>query len=404
MKKRLSALSMKRRKPSVTVPISRIKVRDDFQPDEIFTSLYIRFLNGKTTITSTRMSLSNIREGFYKPRPGSSFEYICDEPPTEFIDSLVGDIRRGHRPAIYVYKNISPDDDRRFVCPDDVCTYRAYKHLGIAKVPVLVLSQGIDHLEESGIRLRSFTSKGKSERTYMESTAPINTGEVPSYLGLEPLPNYISAIDSLISRVADVRRRLKKFHDPSETEFHYHHTLHSYLYRLDEALRATKLLIAEDLWFQIAPILRSTYEASLNFYLDWLAPDRMHMFFAMSASLKSNDLKRVIDAIGAKEDESDSISIAAQKSMQRMFSLVTNVKQKAEMSPFGTEFHERIYSFLSGVAHQNFNIVAEYANLFLEELAHPHFSTIDQAFMIRSFDIITALICVRVGDDIAASS
>jgi hypothetical protein len=396
---RLTALTLQRDVPSVEVPVNKIRVRDDVEHDPIFHNMYTRFLRGKLTTTSSRLPLAMIAEGFYRPGDDEQVEYRCDNPDPSIVRYIMKMMRRGHRPPLYVYKNIKPDDPRPFVCPDDVAPHRAYTQLGIAVVPVHILSRGETPLTESGIVMRSYPTKRPVwPPVHMEGTIATTHRMVPGFLGMNLRDDHVASLDLLREPVQEAMRKLDAFHDRDDSSFHYHHTLHSYLYRLDEAIHACSVLIKEDLWYPTVPVLRSIYEASLNFYLEWLSPESTHLYFKLNSTLTKKDVDRVITASALGADAGEDRSWKA--SVKRMTTLAGNVREKAALSPTGVDFHERIYSFLSGVAHQDFHMVAEYANTFLGASDRPNLGETDQRFIIQCLDVVAGMICTRVMDDI----
>jgi hypothetical protein len=399
----LDALSLRRTLPTVEIRADRIKPSTwSAGPDPIFTHKYLKFLKGDATLYMTRVSLEHVKPGFYCHTKTEGLEYRCDDPPKDVVMELARTIREGHRPSLHLYGNINESEPARYLCPDDVATYRAYTSLGMKKVPAAILNSHRRKWEESAIGLRVYPQSANDAPTHVHVVENFTPTELPGYISDGALStDFETHVQVLRSAIEGAKLAIKEFHLSSASPLHYHHTLYSTLIRLDETLHAVRMLARERLWYQAAPLIRTLYETSLNFYLDWLVPEQMHAFFALSSVLTESHVKKFIDdsALNRKSRGSKAARAALKAALDRTFSLVRTVKRKAQLSPLGDDFYQNIYSFLSRVAHQDFEIVANYAHT-LERDGRPEFNNDTMLTLIRFADLIVAKVVTRILDDI----
>lgn len=398
----LNALSLRRTWPTTNLPLDQLKSPEwSSGLDPIFQKKYSAFLEGNLTVYNTRVSLSNVRPGFYLHQRSGGFDYQCDEPPQDVVDDLAKAIREGHRPTLYLYGNVNTADPVRYLCPDDVASYRAYLSLRIEKVPATILSTHRRTWEESAIGLRCYRI-GDRNPAHIHSVEVFNPEKLPAFISDAALStDFEQHIPLLRSAIAQAKAAIKNFHAGPASALHYHHTLHSALARLDDTLYSILLLAREGLWYQAVPLVRVLYETSLNFYLDWLAPETMHPFLALSAVLTDAQVKQLIEEKTPKSEvrASKQAREALQRALDRTFSLVRSVQQKARLSPLGNAFYENMYSFLSAVAHQDFEVVANYAHT-LQREERPEFENDTILSLIRCADFVVATVVTRVLADV----
>jgi hypothetical protein len=79
------------------------------------------------------------------------------------------------------------------------------------------------------------------------------------------------------------------------------------------------------------------------------------------------------------------------------------VRQKAQLSPLGDVFYQDVYSFLSRVAHQDFETVANYAHT-LERSKRPEFDDDTLLTLLRFADLIVAKVVTRILDDVGKTA
>ena len=398
----LHALSLRRVPNTISIRRSDIlPPQRHIEHDPIFAALYREYLQGHRTVYLTRISLGRIRCGFYRESDPGQFQYFCDEPPPSDITSMTDVIRQGDRSVLYIYSNPNKGDCAQFVSPDDVAVFRAYESLGVKKVPVVLLSTP-EELEESALGMRHFRVGKESLPAHLVSSHPGTTGSVPAFVGSQPPEKTLSSLQILRDRIADAQQRVRQFHTPAGHANHYHHTLYSTLFRLDETLRAVMLLLERDMWHQAVPLLRTLYETSLNFYLDWLAPQQMCAFFAMAAVLDSQGIREVVDYASTFErpDGTRAAHREIRSAVIRTFEIVRSVRKKAELSPLGLQFYKNMYSFMSAVTHQDFEIVANFAHT-LDQRERPQFERRTMESLLMSADLIVAKVVIRILDDVS---
>lgn len=206
-------------------------------------------------------------------------------------------------------------------------------------------------------------------------------------------------MDKFHAHAGLVMHELKKFHTGYTSGLHYHQTLFSILYRLIENLQAIKLLIANGYYYQAVCLLRSTYEMSLDFYVDWLAPEQIGFWLQVHARVDRVGFKMAMELAHPKENSKKNKFLAEQKSY--CYNFLSNVSNKARLSPLGRSFYNEVYTFSSEVVHQDFNMTEIYSEL-MESPTSKTFDGEAAVTLIRCLDIITAKICHRIRQDIGA--
>jgi hypothetical protein len=370
------------------------------EPDPVFTQMYLEFLDGRRSVYVTRMALSGLKCGFYRTASGGAQKFYCDQPEPEDIARLTRAIREGYRLPIFIYRNPNVSDAERYLAPDDVATFRAYEQLGIRKVPVVSLTRPKGTSEEAAYEIRSFRTPKKNLPSHIVGFQPGVSGTVPALLGVKSPEEAVSSLQYFRRRISEAQAALKRFHIAG-AEIHYHHTLYSTLYRLDETLGGVVALLERKMWYQAVPLLRSLYETALTFYLDWLAPEQMAPFLALSSVLDNEGVRKLVRSLSTVECPGSEPFVDRQieKAIARTFELVRNVRLKAELSPLGTRFYENMYSFMSRVAHQDFEMVANFAHT-LEHAERPQLARETIISLLLSADVIVAMVVLRVTDDV----
>jgi hypothetical protein len=404
---------IKRNLPTVTV--SRTDLALDPFPTEfqdiIFNKLYSEMITGKANFAYTRVSRSRIQSGFKKLRPDSTYE-IIEYPPVRSadVDAIKREIRSGYRYEIYVYYDT---EENKFICSDDIAILKAYTDLGIEGIPVLVMDPQKGGLEHSALLFKcmpTLTAQSIQEEYFEDvSVSEAFASKIPSLLGnnLEDIKtNSIHMLEKLEVAVSEVLLELQGFHLATRTEIHWHHTLASSLHRTLRALSAMKNLVKHRLYDQALILLRSLYELSTYVYLDWLSPHRMGVMIQWSSQLKSREFNEILVKIKAErlsKGWSESAAETSRKSDVRLFTLAHRVSERAKLSPLGT-FHDEFYAIFSRYAHQDFNMMAEFAHaLKHHDIAKPlsyENAEADIKDLIRFADLSTALICSCVKTDI----
>lgn len=392
-------LSLVRSLPTQNIPIDKIKVRDDIEHDDIFLDKYTKYLKGKLKSYATRLSLSNVKPGFYQPSQ-HGLVYKCDEYIKENVEYLKDLIRMGHRPALFVYENICKKDEQTFLCPDDVSSYHAYKELNITKPPTIILGCK-KNLEESCYVIRAMKCTYNDRTEHFESFLGVEHKLQPSLLGLEK-PPYSDCFNILLESVRGTKQRVKEFHKGGSVKLHYHHTLYSILQRAEESLESMKLLFDRGLYVNAGAVVRSLYELALTFYIDWLGPEQIYKYLQMASVTKLKEWEKYCDDTlkkQLKDGLSRSDAQLLKDAKMRGYLLASTVSEKARLFPFGEEHHQDVYSFLSKIAHHDFSMTARYTHT----LEHGDESVFNEDILntaIYCADFFVAAIITRIIDDV----
>jgi hypothetical protein len=346
--------------PITSIPINKIKVRDGIPLDEIFISKYRNFLLGKSPIHQTRISLSKIRRGLWKSQNGR-WELIHKEPSDKDVEYIVSMIQSGDRPALHLYESPCPEDECRFICSDDLSVHAAYERLGIDKVPAAFMGKPKD-LEESSLSVRSFSRGKKKSIVLLDGVVPVTHELVPSLLET-PRPHTVECLKSLVTIIDETKTMLRRFHRASPTAHHYHHTLYSVLLRAKENLEGMRILIETGKVLAAAALLRSLYELTLVFYIDWLAPSLTYKYLQMASAVTESEWETQCET-WRKEDMREGASALDAKNIKdahmRGIRLASIIGERARVFPLGQSFHRDVYQFLSDVVHHDFSMTARY--------------------------------------------
>lgn len=379
-----------------TVPMEKIYSNREIIHDKIFSKKYLRLVKGEKQALLTRVSIKNIKNGFYE-RSGSNLKSVTDAVPEHDIAYALELIRSGHRPQVYVYKNINKETPEKYIAPDDSAVYQAYETLKIEMIPVVALETSIE-LEESAYEVRHLKLKEENLGAFLSSiVAKKDTGTAYSVLGNNISNRHEENLEILYKRAISLTEKVKKFHSIYIPGLHYHQTLFSILYRLSENLQAIKLLIKNEYYFQAVCLLRSIYEISLDFYVDWLAPEQIGFWLQVHSRVDRAGFNKAMELAHAEENAKKSKIIIDQKSY--CYNLLSNIRNKASLSPLGNSFYDEVYTFCSEVVHQDFNMTEIYAVL-MENPNSKTFNEKSTITLIRCLDLITAKICNRIEQDI----
>lgn len=395
-------LSLVRSLPTERIPIDKITARDEVEVDNLFSDRYEKYQKGKLKAYATRISINRIKPGFYRPTK-NGLEYKCDKKVRDHIDYLKDLIRMGNRPTLYLYGNINSTDSEVFLCPDDVNVYHAYKELNIVKPPVIILGSK-NNLEESCYVIKAMKCTYNDRTEHFDSFFSVTHELQPSLLGVEK-PPIQECFDKLIEAVQGTKQRIKEFHKGGAVKLHYHHTMYSILQRTEESLIAMRLLFNESLCVNAGTVVRSLYELSLTFYIDWLGPEQIYKYLQMSSVMKAKDWEKYCDDTlkeQIKEGLSKSDAKLLKDAKMRGFLLASKVSEKARIFPFGEDHHQDVYSFLSKIAHHDFSMTARYTHT----LEHGDESVFNKDIMETSIycaDFFVAAIITRIIEDIGQS-
>ena len=392
-------LSIVRGLPTIDIPTDKIQVRADLEIDPIFEDKYLKTQTGKTKSYATRISISKIKPGFYKPSK-SGLVYKCDKPEQCVIDYIKNLVRSGHRPALFLYHNIHDGDDEIFLCPDDVASFYAYRDLGVSKPPVILLGSK-KYLEESCYVIRAMKCTHNDYTEHFDSFFGVSHKLQPSLLG-EEKPQHDDCFKILIEATRETKAELKDFHKGGSLKMHYHHTLYSILHRAEETLVSMQMLFERDLFISAAMLARPLYELALTFYIDWLAPEQVYKYLQLASIMKERDWEKMCEKDLVKQTKSGLSRVEAQKLKDakiRGYRLASKVSEKAKMFPFGEEHHRDVYAFLSKIGHHDFSMTARYTHT-LEHGDESVFYKDAMDTTIYCADFFVTSIITRVSDDI----
>lgn len=392
-------LSLVRSLPIHNIPIDKIKIREDIEHDAIFLDKYTKYIEGRLKSYATRLSLRNIKPGFYQPSR-NGLVYKCDEYNKKNVEYLKDLIRMGHRPALFVYENICRKDEQDFLCPDDVSSYHAYKELNITKPPVIILGSK-KSLEESCYVIRAMKCTHNDRAEHFESFLGIEHKLQPSLLGTNK-PPHSDCFSILLESVRETKQRVKDFHKGGAVKLHYHHTLYSILQRTEESLDSMSVLFGKGLYVNAGAVVRSLYELALTFYIDWLGPEHIYKYLQIASVTKLKEWEKYCDDIlkeQLKRGLSRSDAQLLKDAKMRGYLLATKVSEKARLFPFGEDHHQGVYSFLSKIAHHDFSMTARYTHT----LEHGDESVFNEDILnttIYCADFFVAAIITRIIDDV----
>lgn len=397
----IDLVSVRRTAKTVLIPSAKIHKPDWMvESDPIFISLYKKYLTGRISGNATRIPIEQIREGFYSM--SSNSEYLCDHPPEDVLEELMLEIRKGSRPTLHLYSNPKPNEEIRFLCPDDVALCIAYRRLGVKSVPAIVFAAGKQSLPESSFEVRVASSAPSLGPRICGLVSAERPQKLPSILGENVFVNASTELLKLGEALVSQIERLRLFHVIKPGQLHYHHMVFSAVIRVQETLRAIELLIEKNLWYQALALLRVLYEIHLNFFFDWLQPETNYRFLAASAALGSAGLAKAKVNTSKELVEQGVSQRSAEEQANIVWKAVTfasTVAEKAKLPKVGILYHRDIYSFLSQITHQDFEVASLHANRFDDET----FLTIDgelKATYFRFLDLIVTEFVFCVDRDI----
>jgi hypothetical protein len=271
---------------TVEIPLSELKFDETAPTDEQFVQLYQKYLTGKLIDVRTRVDIRTIVPGFFREDEKGSYENIGLAYAERYLDSEIWNIRLGFRPSVHLYKGFVGPAKGKLICSDDLLAFRAYEKLGFRYIPAVILGKHPECLHESGICTRGNSNTGKpifqSLIVHEHASAPSLAGDPDSFEKQE----FTIVVSTLIDSVKSTKNAVVAFHRSSSgVAIHYHHTLYSVLCSLEQLLHAVELLLSNELEHQIRPLVRSAYDLFLNFYIDWLYPEKMGALFQALAVL-----------------------------------------------------------------------------------------------------------------------
>jgi hypothetical protein len=394
----ISIYEIKRLPQMVYIDPKKIECRS-YKNDDYFINLYLDHLKGKKKAALTRFSMSRIIPGSYEKDINGKFLHQRDNLDQKDIESFSKSIAAGRRPEIYIYKHPKLEIEA-FLCSDDEVAYEAYKQLGFSKVPVVLLDYDIACLEESAL-IMNIRATTKGPKYFIDKYVSYNLDSVPTFFGLESSKDFDSSMNILIEETNETINKLRAFHLEGYLEFHYNHTLASILHKLIQSIKAIKILSIENLFDQAYIQIRALYEMALNFYIDWLAPEKLGpylQFFDICSKKEWIEFKEYVCENATKEGWDKELIELQKKAYNKLGNLMGKVSEKASLNPLHSK-HKELYEFLSGLAHQDFYTTAQYIQLLENKDCIEDVSK--KLHYIRLYtDLIVAQILTNISSDI----
>lgn len=348
--------------PLVEIPLDKIVIRNDIPDDPIFQSRYIAFLEGRTNVHYTRISLSRIRRGFWRPCT-TGFELIEEDLNISHVESIKTLISSGNRLALFIYENPNKNDNYSYICTDDIPVHAAYDELGISIVPVVLMGKP-KNLEESAFTVRSISAGRKGITASIEGATPTLRDSFKDILQSQNL-SLSDTLSNLSHEIEKTKIDLKLFHKNSSNTIHYHHSLYSVLVRAKEQIESIRIIADMENLMVAASLLRPLHELALVFYIDWLMPMHVYKYLQLSSLISQSEWEKRCETerkrlISDGTTKTDAARITSANIW--MFRLCNIVSEKARIFPYGDEYHKGVYSFLSDMVHHDFSMTARYVD------------------------------------------
>jgi hypothetical protein len=376
---------------TIQIPLCDLKSDETAPKDEQFIGLYKKYLTGKITDIRSRVDIRTIVPGFFQLNEQGSYENVGLQYEERALDSEIWRIRLGFRPSVFLYKAFIGPGKNKLICSDNLLTFHAYKKLGIRYVPAVILGKHPEFLRESGICTRCVPKTGAnifdSLIVHKHTSAPSLAGDPENF----EKRDFADVVRTLTSSVESTKNATSAFHrSSSEVAIHYHNTLYSVLCSLEQLLHAIELLLSTGLEHQIRPLVRSAYDLFLNFYVDWLYPEKMGALFQALAILSRTDKSR---------PEIISLNQAIRKTFGGLVDILMNQAEKGRISPLGSRGHQAIYSELSPAVHQDFGVTQEFGDSLESGIVEP-LPRSELAKILMYLDVVVSATIIRIADDV----
>ena len=377
-----------RRAPELSyIPVSRIKADASFRHDRLFTALYKQHVLGNLKSAFTRIEADKITTGFAERENGLTVNHTQIKP--ENVALFENLIRRGARPAVYLYWSPLVLDGKKYVCPDDEDLLAAYRKLGIGVVPALILRPNSSPSLEGAVWIEK-----KAKYVDLDRCVGAKVETYAMFFGTSD-PEFSDLIEGLVHICAKTRESVKKFHLEGAHETQYHQMLHAILLRHERALDSIRRLVDLRRVEHAEIIARVAYEAFLNFYLDWLSPEFFGPRLQLLAKIRENKIFLSIS------DNDNDVRVAL-KSLGNLVNLFEKTLEKARLSPLGEYFYRNFYPKSSFISHQYYSNIELEADDFSEEYPLDRTSQITQ--LGRWLDAITAALVSRIRNEVGVSA
>jgi hypothetical protein len=248
---------------TISVPLADIEA-GPFDHDPQYASLFKKELEGAVPTSLTRLSEGAITSGFFARRNGKTVHISNLE--SEFLPIIIAEIRGGWRPRLSIYWNSLAPTASKYVCPDDELPLAAYRRLGIRLVPCSIINPKPFASAEAAIWIKSDGDSVNLARTVPPSVDGVLT------LKMSKGASFSRLAELLIQECAKTRKTIKKFHLKNREKTNYHHVLYAALRRQERIIDSISQLVSLQRAEHAAALVRVSYEAFLNFYIDWISP------------------------------------------------------------------------------------------------------------------------------------
>ncbi len=320
--------------PTIPIRLSEINVDPTVRTDANYINLYQKLLLGKINCALTRICSDEIACGFYQRENGANIP--ISDIKVNFVNTSASQIRRGHRPVIDVYWSPLAPNGGSYVCPDDQISLAAYKELGIRFVPCRIISPIACNNREGAIWVES-----KGNLVHYVKLIPSSFDSYP-IISVEPLQSFFDTTSFFIRKCHATCNIVVEFHQNTDLPLHYHQMLFAQTKRHARLLDSITHLIRLGRIEHAEALVRTAYEAFLNFYLDWLSPEFFGPRLQLLSAIKNGQLN-------GNHDFSEQAKV-----LTNFISLFENAHEKSRLSPLGIKFYESVYSRLSLVTHQSY--------------------------------------------------
>lgn len=375
-------LSHSRHQPTVLVRPDQIKGDPNLVEDPQFTKLFVSTMRGEIPLALSRMNVTKITSGFYRWNSGQA-EHV-ESTDEDGIRSLVGDIKLGRRPALYLYWSRIGSKAGEFVCTDDQNVLAAYKRLGIRRVPVRIMNPKADRLDEGAILIgsekRPFWGSRPSPRKHYEALFNPKTVTLKEVL------------DEFEIRFTTAAAKVLDFDWSENREPHYHQFLRAASLRNARLLGSIRLLCGAGNVDHAFALARLLYEASINTYIDWLAPDWVGPRFQYM-SIMARDRTNRSNRRPRKIEIPDVLDSPTKNFLE-------SVEQKARLYPATEHFYRIAYPRLSSTAHQDYRALEDTE---IESLLDDPQNLHREETLANWLDAICTPILLRIEDDCGAA-